>query len=319
MKALKFFSFLILALLITFSMVSCSNDKAPTKETTARMDETTVAEETTGTTDNVDGIIEKEPSSDLLKQVEIDYVTAQLKRSNNNLFINFASVCEYYGTFNGAVAVKLDCAGMGYVDVHMTETIAGVVIEYYNGQKIDVWKEGVFYKLSDAYEKGILTKKNIETISRTKPISYKYPREEYSYFEELKDRSVLVTPELTAPSETDISRVENVYQSVQKNLYGEAELYTVARYYGQYGMLEDFTVVMFDSPIDETKGATEQNIGGSVVKYTDSREIIVYYPGSYGSYYTLKEAYELGRLTDVEIAIIVEIHNRGEYIEFDRS
>ena len=312
MKLLKTFGILILVFCIMLSFNSCKKDLTTP-------DDTTEAETTVENTDNVNGKIEGEPSSELLKQIEIDSVTDELRKSNNNLYVNSASIQEYYGNFDGAVAVKISNAGMSYLDVHMSEEVAGFTIEYYNGQKIVVWKDGSFYRLSEAYEEGILTKKNIEAISKTKPITYEYPREEYSYFEELKDRSVLVTPELTAPSETDISRVENVYQSVRKNLYGEAELYSVDRYYGQYGLWKNYTVVMFDSPIDETKGATEQNIAGSVIKYSDSREIIVYYPGSYGSYYTLKEAYDLGRLTDVEIAIIVEIHNRGEYIEFDRS
>lgn len=48
---------------------------------------------------------------------------------------------KYYGTYNGCVALMIGYENSQYTNALWSETIAGVRIEYSNGQRILVWKE----------------------------------------------------------------------------------------------------------------------------------------------------------------------------------
>ena len=70
--------------------------------------------------------------------------------------------CEYYGTYHGAVVFF----ERGMTDAVWRISVAGVEFKWPSGANITVYKDGRFYSLEKAYEEGILTKRNIRSISR---------------------------------------------------------------------------------------------------------------------------------------------------------
>ena len=69
---------------------------------------------------------------------------------------------EYYGTYSGAVVFF----GEGQTDGFWHISVAGVEFKWPSGANIMVYKEGRFFSLEKAYEEGVLTERNIKSISR---------------------------------------------------------------------------------------------------------------------------------------------------------
>ena len=94
-----------------------------------------------------------------------DYVDTSPRGSNVDSVDN-VHIHRYYGTFNGAIAVSIDDGFNLMVDIWGgTETIAGRTFDYSQpGLQILVWRDGVFYTLTEAYNQNLLTSGNIQTI-----------------------------------------------------------------------------------------------------------------------------------------------------------
>ena len=69
---------------------------------------------------------------------------------------------EYYGTYHGAVFFF--CEGM--TDGVWQISVAGKEFKWPGGASIMVYKDGLIYSLEKAYEDGLLTERNIKSISR---------------------------------------------------------------------------------------------------------------------------------------------------------
>lgn len=79
--------------------------------------------------------------------------------------INDISITQYLGTYNGCIVLWIDFEEAIYPAIVYTEIIEGVEFRYTSGHSIDVWYNGVFYKLKSAHEKGLLNKADLEKIS----------------------------------------------------------------------------------------------------------------------------------------------------------
>jgi len=71
----------------------------------------------------------------------------------------------YYGTFNGSIVVMIHNADMAYN--------RGLYMDFFDilyprsNQFIQVWHNGSFYRLADAYKQGLLTTQNLMQIAET--------------------------------------------------------------------------------------------------------------------------------------------------------
>lgn len=79
-------------------------------------------------------------------------------------YIGYTYVEEYYGEFESGAIVAMMGGGY-YTDALWDEIIDGIVIRYYNGNRIRVLYEGEFYTLTEAYELGYLTYDDIARIA----------------------------------------------------------------------------------------------------------------------------------------------------------
>lgn len=346
------FVLLLLVILLALFMVSCSSNKQKAEDSTTKgaditnvqvpdndnenLDSTEDTEESTPPddtdtvpddvddtavdefadfTDNVDGVIIGEPSSELLKRIEIDCTTAELNKYHEYRYSDRAYINAYYGNFYGAVAVKITPDGIaGYMQAHWSEIVAGHEIHYSDGQYIEVWKNGEFYTLQKAYDNGILSEESIGIIAKTVPIRYyNSDREEYSYVEELGDLSVLNLPEIAPIDDESIANLEYSYHEIQMSIHGVDEYCYMDKYYGTEfsGGRKVFTFAT-NVPI-----SFEKTIGGHTFKFIDSTEILVLWEGTYKMFYTLEEMYNFGYINDLQLAIIAELHNNGGYITLE--
>ena len=76
---------------------------------------------------------------------------------------DIVQITRYYGTYNGSVSVLIE-GFFSYLTVMTYEKVAGVIFEYGSSNTMLVWKEGKFYKLSEAYDLKFLTEENIRSM-----------------------------------------------------------------------------------------------------------------------------------------------------------
>ena len=71
---------------------------------------------------------------------------------------------KYFGTYKGALAVRITCKGVDYLSSGNKEVVGNITFSYGSGSSIDLWVKGRFYSLTEAHFNGILTDEDVEAI-----------------------------------------------------------------------------------------------------------------------------------------------------------
>ena len=135
--------------------------------------------------------------------------------------------CTFLGKYGNSVAVYFNSAGA--YDVATEETVAGYTFTYPDSRVIRIWNNGMFYKMSEAYEQKLIKKRHIKDIHQdSNSIAYGEPLfiweekvycdyEEYRYMGAPDYKidpyriEVLVDINISSPNKIfDISFFENV-------------------------------------------------------------------------------------------------------------
>ena len=80
---------------------------------------------------------------------------------------------DYFGTYNGCVALMMSGGGLMFAQATTGYGIAGLHFGYSSSQQIEIWKPddhgeaGHFYKLNAAYDLGFLTEDDIRSIHKS--------------------------------------------------------------------------------------------------------------------------------------------------------
>lgn len=100
----------------------------------------------------------------LMNRIENDYASAQFEKHRFNPLFQGPWWVEYcYGVYGDCVPVMME----GWITTHAErdDEIGNVVIHYRDGSSIDVWNNGEFYSLREAYEQGFLTEDDLKKIA----------------------------------------------------------------------------------------------------------------------------------------------------------
>ena len=94
-------------------------------------------------------------------QIRRDYI-----EKNNTPGITFAQtyIMSYYGTFSESSVVRLATQGVDYPAIAWQEEVGGIVFAM-GHPTVQVYRNGEFYTLSEAYERGYLTAENLTIIA----------------------------------------------------------------------------------------------------------------------------------------------------------
>lgn len=107
---------------------------------------------------------------EITREIVWEYI-ADSTRLEEDLKYTYGVRC--FGTFDGAYAVMID-GPWGYTEAMRSESVAGYTFIFNNGQRMYIYKQGVFYTLLKAYELGVISEKDVEAISwpKTAPFTY---------------------------------------------------------------------------------------------------------------------------------------------------
>lgn len=99
----------------------------------------------------------------LSEEIELKIKTDWLKPFES---VNLADawIKFYFGAYNDSIALMISDAFTAYAYSMWSEEVAGIWFVYRDGQPVYVWNDGEFYRLSLAYDKGLLTEQDLLNI-----------------------------------------------------------------------------------------------------------------------------------------------------------
>ena len=210
---------------------------------------------------------------------------------NENDPIEYYSI-EYYGRYGDAHAMFINAPGVEYPDAEWSETVGSQVFNYPDGQYLEVYYNGNLYRLDEAYALSLLTDDSLAALNeRFTARAVNEINAYYNLSDELADN-------IKALHISEIS-FEEPYVADQ----------IWFRYYGAYS---DAHVMFIDNPYLEYPDMLyDIVIGEQTFKYVNGQFLEVYYGGQL---YSLEEAYNLGFLTDSDLAKINERYENRLFI-----
>lgn len=111
-----------------------------------------------------DHVVLNKLASYRIEMIEADYTRYMTENYRYDPEYGPLYVQCYYGRFNNAAAVLMG-GPFDYTQAEVTKEIAGSVFYYSCGHYIEIWKNGEFFSVEEAYEKGILTKEDVKVLS----------------------------------------------------------------------------------------------------------------------------------------------------------
>lgn len=263
---------------------------------------------------SVDELVAPDPPADgLLDQIAKDYCYNNLMLYAREIkSLDSFYVRDYYGTYDGAVAVMI-YGGGDYPDVITEEIIAGYRFVYPNGNTMEIWKDGAFYTLLQAYRKGILTEDQIGQIRRTVAIRYESTEHCYPRSSDTVDESyvravsgVHITGDALRKELNELLGGDLVW--LERDMLENKEFYSIC----SYGSYNNCTVLFTwgDAEVEVTV-----NIADSEFYYPRTMNLYGYYDGVL---YSLEEAYEKGFISAEFIERAAKNHRAvQEYLNYN--
>jgi len=84
-------------------------------------------------------------------------------QGETELTLEDVKILNKYGTYNSAVVVRME---RGAYHVVTTIEVGGIEFTFGDTNTALVWKDGHFFELKDAYDRGLLTKSNLEALAK---------------------------------------------------------------------------------------------------------------------------------------------------------
>ena len=100
----------------------------------------------------------------LMMQIRQDYFEQNLQKYTPEYTVGDVTA-RPYGIYGSSVPVMMSHRGALYDMRLWKDVIAGVTINYTNGNRIFVWRNGKFYSLQEAYDRSFLTVEDLQKIA----------------------------------------------------------------------------------------------------------------------------------------------------------
>ena len=226
-------------------------------------------------------------SEELKKQIVEDFVAYELGDDYVPREHGIFRIERYYGSYDGAVAVMLNGA-FDFIPEVRVDKVADSEIYYAYGTSIQVWKDGKFFTMREAYEQGILTAEQVAEIANA-----------HSYSEKLNN-CILDLNDITKEAIEDAFAEDGDRNRITWfDINEENGEWDGVRCYGSF----ESCIILFE-PGDLTV-ESEITVADSKFEYPNSFGLYGYYDGEL---YTLSEAFENGYISKDEVAVVAERH-----------
>lgn len=214
------------------------------------------------------------------------------------------SILKYYGTYNGCEVVVMYPKGLERTADEIDIVVGDWQLSLPSGS-LDIFlhKDGTFLKISEAYEKGLLTKSDMKAIA--------YYNQHEEKISQLSPWQFSDLPPIDASRERKIRADYAKLQSEKLGWELEYPDVSVGAYYGTYNGRE--VVVMYVNEKAYTADMKYFNLAGYEFALSSGELDIHVYKN--GEFIELSEAYKTGYLGDEDIDMIAFYnHNPSRYI-----
>ena len=200
---------------------------------------------------------------------------------DESLSLSDVFIVSYSGTYNDCVIVMTDVRGVDYTTAIETVEIDGVTFTYGSGNKDVAWKDGRFYSLSEAYEKGFISRQDLLAIK---------------YYHDKNGTNKYL-------SEEDERRIKQAYFDYYLSDDENASIFYVGvvNYYGSF----DGSEAVILSYSYTTDVIMEETVCGKKFIYNSDDKILLLRDGSF---YSLQEAFDRGYVTEENVVAIWNGH-----------
>lgn len=304
----------VVAVLVTTVCFMTNPDKDDKESTTTTTESTTLGEEdttkgeesTTETTTEESTTEESTTKSDVppklsplstkkALQIKKDYLK---KYSSDNrpreLVLDDVEIKKYYGTYNDCDVVLIDF--VIFHDFEREVTIAGYKFIFSDYRETEVYRNGEFKSLKDAYSSDWLSKEDIKAIH--------YYHTNDAYIEDIYTPLVPISEVTVAVLKTRYLNFYNdLVEKAEKDLGRDITIadVTISDYFGVYGVERDCMAINIDCKYitsDANPTATKVKLANCTFNFSSSKTIDIYYNGEF---ITLEDAYKKGGLEDDDI------------------
>lgn len=229
------------------------------------------------------------PDEKLLTRISEDYKKHLIE--TGMIDKNSTAQCEIircYGIYSGSVALIIECSELFYpATISNAATISGFIM-FDDPYRINIWNNGDFYSLSDAYENDILSEHDMrEIVKKHNCYGREWIATKYTDY--------------VCDNNTDV----------------EAHEYALDYYYGHYVNYIDNTdefhtadVVMFNDSLSNKPHVG--TVAGVEFIYQDGNSIKVMIDNG-TDFLSLQDAYDQGFISSKDIELIAYIHNSQRY------
>jgi len=107
---------------------------------------------------------ERHPDSDERIDAQLENQIRHDFASRNRVEFDDVFISFYFGTYNGASAVRISFMGEHFLPALRRLVVGGIDFGYVSFNFIVVWHEGIFHPFSTAFDQGLLSIENIERI-----------------------------------------------------------------------------------------------------------------------------------------------------------
>lgn len=120
----------------------------------------------------------EELSEEMILKMKEDYIkeVAETADSVDDLWIRY-----YYGKYGDSYAFVISESGLAYADAEWGEKVAGITIIYPSmGPYIHMYNNGKFYRLQEAYDKGLMNEESLTKLIEVKNNTTKFYDKKYN-------------------------------------------------------------------------------------------------------------------------------------------
>ena len=114
----------------------------------------------------------EELSEEMILKMKEDYIeeVSETADSVDDLWIKY-----YYGKYGDSYAFVIEEGGTEYADAQWGEKVAGITITYPSmGPYIYMYNNGKFYRLQEAYDKGLMNEESLTKLEEVKNRTTKF-------------------------------------------------------------------------------------------------------------------------------------------------
>ena len=231
---------------------------------------------------------------------------------------------DYYGTYQGYTAIRIYSMKIPGKD---KEEVAGCTF-YYSGYsdnlfcRVVLWKDDAFYHLQYAYDRGLITTEDIQSIAYYNNLRHFEPT--VSASPAPNGPTPVPTEFIPAPidpaelSEDVWARIQNSYQYVVDGelwKYYSLQYHTHPDDFRYYGIYQDYIAIFISSTSPYPIKQSDEEIDGILIHHFGNADWLHgrIYLWQEDVFYQLKDAYNMGLISRDDLKAIAYYHNNYKY------